>query len=532
MNPRNIILYGPPGTGKTYRSSALAVQLIENLSPTEFQKAYTDRPSLRDKAEQYRREGRLALVVFHPSFAYEDFVEGIKPQSNEKNELAYQVEDGIFKQMSLRAAHALYLAQQKNVLSAGAPTRRDFEALFFEFVDYLKRSLADDTQETVFESKTGKPFYLTDINKNNTLSLKMSKGRKAYPVTKNNLAKLYRTFASAEAIKNLRRDLPSSAQSAGSVLWAVFNRLKHYEATRNQTYQYLLEGQGAYDATRYQAMKRDLRQLDYTSLQAEDYAAAGNFVLVIDEINRGNVAAIFGELIALLEDDKRAGQAEALQTVLPYSREAFSVPPNLFLVGTMNTADRSVEALDTALRRRFSFEAMLPDPTLLRPVTVTARPTMTKHAPGSELLMAAEAEAAYRKFSATGELTHTLRLERLLEVINQRLVTLLDADHQLGHGYLLPVLSANDPLDALREVFYRRIIPLLQEYFFSEMEKVMLVIGRDFFVISSPPAASKNFFAPSDSEDAWREELPEKKHYQIRSLTDEEFIKAIIHLYE
>ena len=524
---RNLILYGPPGTGKTYRSSALAVQLIEGLSSSELQSIYPTRRSLRERLEKHRRDGRMAFVVFHPSLSYEDFVEGIKPRTNEQQTLSYAVEDGIFKQLCVRAAHALYLAQQTNALAATPPTRHHFEALFFEFVDYLQRTGADDTSETLFESKTGKPFYLVNINTNHTLVLKAERGTKEYAITRKSLAMLYRKFDSAEAISNLRRDMPAALRGNASAAWAVFNRLKHYEATRNQSYHHLLEGQTHYDAVRYQAMKRDVHNLDYASLTPQDRATAGNFVLVIDEINRGNVAAILGELITLLEDDKRAGEAEALQTVLPYSREPFSVPPNLYLVGTMNTADRSLEALDTALRRRFVFEAVEPDPALLSKVIVTAgsaQPPQT----GAELSQAAEPASVYRRPTASLEIE--IDLEKLLRTMNRRLVSLLDAEHQIGHGYFMSVGTAPRPLDELRVVFFRKIIPLLQEYFFGETHKVILVMGSDFFSedVSSEP--NNGLFAESESEAEWTR-LP-KKSYRVRSLTDTQLADAIRAIYD
>lgn len=525
MKSRNLILYGPPGTGKTYRSSALAVQLIEQLSSAELQRTYPTRAMLRERLETHRRDGRMAFTVFHPSLAYEDFVEGIKPRSNEQQALSYAVEDGIFKQLCVRAAHALYLAQQTNVLAATPPTRHHFGALFFEFIDYLQRTGADDASETLFESKTGKPFYLVNINTNHTLLLKAAQGTREYAVTKNNLAKLYRQFDSVEAIGNLRRDMPAALRGNASVAWAVFSRLKHYEATRNQSYHHLLEGQTHYDAVRYQAMKRDVHSLDYSSLTPEDRATAGNFVLVIDEINRGNVAAILGELIALIEDDKRAGEPEALETVLPYSREGFSVPPNLYLVGTMNTADRSVEALDTALRRRFEFEAVEPDPALLSTITVTGgvrQPTQTS----AELSQAAEPAGSYR-LSPT--LNKEIDLGKMLRTMNRRLVALLDAEHQIGHGYFMLVGTAAHPLDELRVVFLRKIIPLLQEYFFGETDKVILVIGSGFFSEDVPPESEDRFFAVSESEADW--ERSPKKSYRVRSLTDVELADAIRAIY-
>ncbi|MGB3780009.1 MAG: AAA family ATPase [Tunicatimonas sp.] len=522
---RNLILYGPPGTGKTYRSSALAVQLIEQLSAAELEQTYPTRLLLRKRLDEHRRDGRMAFTVFHPSLSYEDFVEGIKPRSTEQQTLSYAVEDGIFKQLCVRAAHALYIAQQTNTLATTPPTRHHFEALFFEFVDYLQRTGADEASETLFESKTGKPFYLVNINTNHTLVLKAERGTKEYAITKKSLATLYRKFDSAEAIGNLRRDMPAALRGNASVAWAVFNRLKHYEVTRNQSYHHLLEGQAHYDAVRYQTMKRDVHNLDYDTLTPEDRATAGNFVLVIDEINRGNVAAILGELIALIEDDKRAGEAEALQTVLPYSREPFSVPPNLYLVGTMNTADRSLEALDTALRRRFVFEAVEPDPALLPKInatSLTTQPTQTS----VELPQAAEPVVSYRQPSSDREID----LGKLLRTMNRRLAALLDAEHQIGHGYLISVGTAPRPLDELRTVFFRKIIPLLQEYFFGETDKVILVVGSAFFSEDAPSVPNDRFFAVSEPEADW--ERTPKKSYQVRSLTDAELVDAIRAIYD
>lgn len=178
--------------------------------------------------------------------------------------------------------------------------------------------------------------------------------------------------------------------------------------------------------------------------QARQAASAASaylpYVLVIDEINRGNVANIFGELITLIEDDKRAGQPEALTVQLPYSKQEFSVPANLYLLGTMNTADRSVEALDTALRRRFSFTEMLPRPELLN------------------------------------DNVEGIDLQEMLRAINSRLEQLLDHDHCLGHALLMRVTD----LVTLREAFRRNIIPLLQEYFFGDWGKIGMVIGGAF----------------------------------------------------
>lgn len=166
-----------------------------------------------------------------------------------------------------------------------------------------------------------------------------------------------------------------------------------------------------------------------------------HYAIFIDEINRGNVSAIFGELITLIEPDKRLGEKNEMQAILPYSRERFGVPNNLHVFGTMNTADRSVEALDTALRRRFKFQERMPDASLLDDLKIEG-----------------------------------IDLAELLDVINQRIEMLIDRDHMIGHAYLISVNSFKD----LKLAFKDKIIPLLQEYFYGDYGKIGLVLGSGF----------------------------------------------------
>jgi 5-methylcytosine-specific restriction protein B len=213
-----------------------------------------------------------------------------------------------------------------------------------------------------------------------------------------------------------------------------------------------------------------------------------NYVLIIDEINRGNVSSIFGELITLIEPDKRKGEPEELAAVLPYSKTTFSVPNNLHILGTMNTADRSVEALDTALRRRFSFEEMLPNPGIL------------------------------------DETIASIKLSELLTVLNDRIEVLVDRDHTIGHAFFI-----NDKnLDDLRNTFANKVIPLLQEYFYGDYGKMEMVIGSAFFEVKD---TTKVKFAvkPEDFD-------PEGKVYHIvdvadkKTMSDDDFKEALTKL--
>ena len=241
------------------------------------------------------------------------------------------------------------------------------------------------------------------------------------------------------------RTLPGNAEDkarfdalrkAGRVEFVTFHQSYAYED--------FIEGiRPVLDGT---ALSYELRDGIFKRMAEQAERDPGNpYVLIIDEINRGNIAKIFGELITLIEPSKRKGQEDEAEATLPYSQKPFSVPNNLYLIGTMNTADRGIALLDTALRRRFKFAERMPDTTHL-------------------------AEEAVKGVDC----------RMLLQTINERIVELLDRDHQIGHTYLMEVHTLKELADAFRG----QIVPLLQEYFYDDWEKLRTVLNDNGFIES------------------------------------------------
>lgn len=395
----NQILYGPPGTGKTYHSIQAAVKAAEPemFSALGIDESSGTTPEQRAKLtglyKELYDEGRIRFVTFHQSYGYEEFVEGLKASSDDGN-ISYDVEDGVFKAISIQA--------EKFSKPKEAESNYSFEKAWQVFTE----KLSEEEFVEVQMSKTS--FKVLDFNDSRIFFEKKS-GSQDHTLS----------------ISTLR---------------AIFEERREYNS-----------GLGVY----YRPLVKYLKELS----EPEQMSALErqNFVLIIDEINRGNISKIFGELITLIEPSKRLGQSEAIEVTLPYSGDKFSVPDNLYIIGTMNTADRSLALMDTALRRRFDFVEMMPDYKVLY------------NEEGSSL-----------KVESDG---FEIDLALLLQTLNKRIAALYDREHQLGHAFLMPVVKAvaagedEKALHELKNCFQNKIIPLLAEYFFEDWQKIRLVVG-------------------------------------------------------
>ena len=451
----NLIMYGPPGTGKTYNTINHALKILG-------EDTNQDRRVLHELFEKYRDQGRIGFVTFHQSFSYEDFIEGIKPLSpenseNETDQLTYDIQDGIFKIMCKRA-------------SSSAGSKKDSVYDFDETrVRLYKMSLGGKHRWSIHEWCVENGYIsmgwggdndYSDMKHLDTWSVFRDTFKEKYPELAS--SKRY-TIQALFIFMNMKEGDIVLASKGNHKIDAVGKVTGGYEFMDDNPTEFchfrkvewlLTDLDSPVDVfvkknisqqSIYEFAKKDIRIEHLKQILSGGTETPGNYVLIIDEINRGNVANIFGEIITLIEEDKRAGNREELSVILPYSKKEFSVPPNLHIIGTMNTADRSVEALDSALRRRFKFIEKAPDPELInQPKNLD------------------------------------VDLQKLFVTLNNRIEALLDKDHCLGHSYFMTIDMADDPIEALKEVFSNKILPLLNEYFYGNPIKIGMVLGESF----------------------------------------------------
>lgn len=448
--PLNQILFGPPGTGKTYQTINKALEILD---PKLLSARPNDRRALKVRFDELVQAGRIRFVTFHQSFSYEDFVEGLRADNDDEGNLRYRVESGVFKDICTAARGSAKVAA-----SAGVD---ELPRIWKISIDGTH---ASSTRDYCFEKGEARIGWggIGDLRRPDLLQ---SPEYQAWgPNDRNTL----QAFANELQVGDILLCIKSASevQAIGVVqgdyrfgpvvpngVKPNYNNVRPVKWLRTGLGVDLRKLNGGHVFTAKTLY--ELNRFDWSEL-TEALVASGvhldafaemtmqtpqDHVLIIDEINRGNVARIFGELITLIEPSKRAGELEQLEVVLPYSRKPFTVPASVHIIGTMNTADRSLATLDIALRRRFEFVEMRARPEFLAGISVAG-----------------------------------VDVEAMLRAMNLRIEALLDRDHHLGHAYFLP-LRNDSSIGKLSSIFQTQILPLLQEYFFEDWERIRWVLN-------------------------------------------------------
>ncbi|WP_257639931.1 McrB family protein [Campylobacter concisus] len=391
--PLNQILYGPPGTGKTYNTIAKAIEIIETRKVGKEEiNGKKEREILKKEFDEYMQSGQIKFVTFHQSYGYEEFVEGIKAKNDTNGNLKYEVEDGVFKalcQVAKKKNEIIVKTKDDNKII----NEENFKELYDSYVLTLPEYSTSPSSK-VLTTQTGYEFYL---------------------------------------YKNTTPSIVVRAKNGSSPMSVAYSKLKRV----------LFDGE-EYTYSSYEPKIIDDMRLDIQKYIVDN--SSKNYVLIIDEINRGNISKIFGELITLIEPSKRLGATDEIMVELPYSKEKFGVPSNLYIIGTMNTADRSIALMDTALRRRFEFVEMMPEYDELNKINI-----------------------------------EDINIGKMLKMINERIEYLYDRDHTIGHAYFMSLKGGTD-IEELASIFKNKILPLLQEYFYDDWEKIRLVLGDNGFI--------------------------------------------------
>lgn len=363
--PLNMILYGPPGTGKTYNTLFKAAAIIEERLIPDI-----------DEAKRIFNEhlgNRIEFITFHQNYSYEDFIQGIKPDTENDKELTFEKKDGIFKKIADRALNNLKVADQPQSI------KRPFEEVFQEFINPL---VEGDVEKIEIRMKKVSCFITNVANK--SIEFEKATGKSSHTLSISTLKKMYE----AESVLDI-------------------------------------QGLASY----YKPLLNKLLELGKKNIDTTFNTQKQNYVIIIDEINRANISRVFGELITLIEPDKRSHGNIPLKCKLP-SGEEFMVPSNLYILGTMNTADKSIALIDVALRRRFQFIGFYPDYTLIPDFAEILKPIN----------------------------------ERIYKEKNS-------ADFMIGHSFFM-----NHTKNDLQEIFNNAVIPLLFEYFNGNINKITEIL--------------------------------------------------------
>ena len=443
---KNVIFYGPPGTGKTYTTAKRAVEICKNESEEDL----TDYSEIMKKYNELKENNRIEFITFHQSYGYEEFIEGIKPVvSNEdyesedesenkqelktnikiENDIKYDVVDGIFKKFCDNARKAIIETHDNDDVSPEAivwkvTVRNNVIKDCFENSRVRIDWNFDDAGAVGFveEVKKGDIIITTDGSRTRINGIAVVTDDKGYTLDKE------KRDTTTRNVKWLAKNIDENIKNINK------EKMLHRRTVAR------VPNMKVEDIIKL-AKEKEPEELSKIVIKENKEP----YVFIIDEINRGNISKIFGELITLIETTKRAGKEECISTKLPYSKEEFTVPDNVYIIGTMNTADRSIALMDTALRRRFKFEEMLPDYHLLEDIFVEDKGTK-------------------------------VNIGAMLKVINERIEYLYDREHTIGHAVFLE-LKENNNIDKLENIFKKSVIPLLQEYFYEDYEKIRLILG-------------------------------------------------------
>ena len=365
--PLNTILYGPPGTGKTYNTILRAAQIIENREITSYNEALD--------IFKANLHNRIEFITFHQNYSYEDFIQGLRPDTENDNQLTFERKDGVFKVIADKALKNLTESEKPQV------AKQPFEEVFNQFINPLVEGEVEE-----IEVKMKKVSYFITSISNKSIDFRNASGGTAHTLSIGTLKKMYL----AESV---------------------------------------LEIQGL--VSYYTPILDELLNLGKDSSGKKEKINRENYVIIIDEINRANISRVFGELITLIEPDKRSHGAIPLEARLP-SGDSFIVPSNLFIIGTMNTADKSIALLDIALRRRFDFESMYP------------------------------------QYEIKGQEIYDVDI---LKKINEQIIKSKGHDFQIGHAYFM-----GDNKDLI-ERMNKKVIPLLLEYYMNDEKEVKGILN-------------------------------------------------------